>query len=82
MKAISISPEPWGQPHRTLTYYSKAWHLSRAVVKRMFEPYLAEIIKIGDGRLKPGKKRAQVHWRIPDSLGQRVYAEYTGRKVA
>jgi hypothetical protein len=83
MRAISITPAPWEEEHYTLTYLAEKWHLSRATVKRAVEECAEKngnaIVRIGDGRLRPGKKRVQVHWRIPASLAQMVYDELTRR---
>jgi hypothetical protein len=78
MKNISaIAADEW-EPHYTIPFLAEKWNMSNVAVREWFrdEP---DVLRIGDGALRPGKKRALVHLRIPLSVARRVYLLHTGR---
>ena len=67
--------------HYTLTELSKAWHVSRTVLRDWF---IAEVgvVKYGSGALRKGRKRTHLSMRIPASIAVAVYKRRTGREAA
>jgi hypothetical protein len=74
MKPIT-PPDEW-EPHFTVGYLAKKWHLSINTVRPWFENEPG-VIRIGTGKLRPGKKRTLIHLRVPASVARRVYERHT-----
>ena len=69
------------EPHYTLTELSKAWHVSRTVLRDWF---IAEagVVRYGSSALRKGRQRTHLSMRIPASVAMRVYKRRTGREAA
>jgi hypothetical protein len=67
--------------HYTLSELSKAWHVSRTVLRDWF---IAEagVIRYGSLQLRKGRKRTHCSLRIPQSIAVAVYKRRTGREAA
>jgi len=77
MTPTASSPNlPQWEPHYTVGYLAKRWHLNVNTVRSWFvdEP---GVLRLGTSVLRPGRKRTMIHLRIPESVARRVYQRHT-----
>lgn len=69
-------PPPPFERHYTVTELCKMWHLARATVRRWFDAEPG-VIRVGQQRLRRGKRASPVTLRIPESVALKVYRRHT-----
>jgi hypothetical protein len=66
---------PW-ERHYTIGELTAKWRFGRTTLTRWFanEP---GVLRVGEGRIRRGRKRPYVSLRIPESVAVRVYDHHT-----
>jgi hypothetical protein len=64
------------QKHYTIPELAKIWGFAPATVRHWFENEPG-VIRVGERRLRKGKRRGYVSLRVPESIAMKVYRRHT-----
>jgi hypothetical protein len=69
---------PWDR-HYTVEQLATIWGFGRATVRQWVENEPG-VLRLGESRIRKGRKNPYVSLRVPESVAMRVYRRHTAKK--